>query len=51
MARCDQLMQGRRIRARFELFAQHAVAEQLGNFRQDFEMFLRGGLGHQQEDQ
>ena len=36
--------------ARLHLFAQAAVAQQFGDFRQDFQVLLRGRLGHQQEN-
>lgn len=47
----DQMMQGRGIVAGFQLLAQAAVTEQLGNFGQDFKVFLRGGFRHQQKNQ
>src|SRR5574343_734372 len=47
----DQLVQTVLGRAGLEALAQRAVAEQLGNFRQDFKVLLRGRLGHQQKDQ
>ena len=34
-----------------EALAQAGITEQLGNFREDFQVLLRGGFRHQQKDQ
>ena len=44
----DQVMQGRCIGAGLELLAQGAVAEKLGDFGEDFQVFLGRSLWHQQ---
>ena len=47
----NQCVQRHGVSAGLDLFAQHAVTQQLRNFRKDFKMFLCGGFGYQQKNQ
>ena len=46
---CNHAVQLGSVHRGLEALAQAGITEQLGNFREDFQVLLRGGFWHQQK--